>query len=245
MPSFTPRFKLPYPNEFDDPWFEGFKNYAVQVDSVLAALSENDNMRFIGGGDFSWTVATNILSWTEEIRVRTFTSPFAGVIAAQSFELAEGDVLFFQMFRSLTGDFTIELRKGKITSFDPVRNSDLIAFAFRLDNTIFLPGQISIRSGDFGPAFGSGLPSGGGGTPSDHQHVDPLVIEPGAIGITVLNLPLTAPVLLQVRLYRNGSRQNEGASNDYVEDLALGTLTLNTPTQDIDEVFVIDMIRTP
>lgn len=244
MPEFTPRLRIPYPSEFDDPWIAGFRNYATQVDSVLHALSENDNLRYIGGGNFSWTTATNILSWTEDINVRSFTTPYGGVIPAQSFELEEGDILFFQMFRMLTGNFTVSMVKGKVTTFDPVRNPDLVVFAFRADDVIYMPGQNSIISGDFGPLFGSGL-SSGAGTPSDHVHLPELLIEPGALAVSVLSLPITSPVLLQVRLYRNGLRQAQGATEDYTLNLGAGEITLNLPTQELDERFIVDMIRTP
>lgn len=241
----TPRLNIPYPDDFSDPWFEAFKNMKLQEDTVLHSLSENDNMQFMEGGDFSWSTGTNILSWSGELKVRSFTSPFEGTIAAQSFELEENDILFFQMFRSLTANFSISLQKGKVTSFGAVRNSDLVVFAYRRNGVVYMPGQNSIVSGDLGPVFGGGLGSGGGGTPSDHVHLPALDVSPGGIGITSILLPITAPILLQVRVYRNGQRLAEGAAADYTLDLGLGTITLIKPTVDAAERIIVDMIRTP
>lgn len=236
----TQLLKIPYPSEHEENYFPVFKNGMAQIDAIQHALGENDNIRYSGGGTFSWSTGTNILSWTAQINVHPLTNIYKGTIALSSVLLEDGDILFFRMFRQLTGDVALTLMKAKRVMASPTRLNDLIAFAARIGNIIYLPDGKTLISGNSGVLFGTGLGSSGS---TNHVHETPFKIPGLLVAQTAFNIGFTTPQLIEAHFFRNGLLQFP--PDDYTLNPATGLITLVQPVDNVNEKFVIHVTRTP
>lgn len=163
MAEITPRMGFPYPSDREQPFFTVYKAGELARDAAHWAYSENHNIVFAGGGTWGWTAGTSTLSWTDPILVLGFTSKNFMSIPAQSITVEDGEVVFFNVLRLLQTSPSIALEKGPIISKPGVRLHDLMLFAARIGDTIYLGGGKSLVDGDAGIVYGGGLPAGGGG----------------------------------------------------------------------------------
>lgn len=84
-----------------------------------------------------------------------------------------------------------------------------------------------------------------GGPLGSHQHLAPLVIEPGSAGISLLDAAITmtsSPSYISLQLFRNGQLMAQGISFDYTFNSTTGFITLALPTQSTTERFIIERI---
>lgn len=240
MPDLTPRLNVATPSEFEEPYFDSARSETLAWDAGVYANAENSQLQFMGGGTIGWdkdgaSSVSGVLFWSEDIHVTAFTDPFEAVISGPaSVELQEGEVLYFIMPRLMKADTPVQLYRSNRIFLEGTRLHDLRLFAARYEDVLYLYNGLSLKDGDQGELFSGGLlkPSG----PALHTHHDPLVIDPGAIGVTNLDMLLTSPDLSRVDLYRNGFLQSEPA--DYSLNLATGIVTLVNPTTAIDERFI-------
>jgi hypothetical protein len=227
----TPRNLIPYPSEREQPFWDVFKAGQLASDSALFANSDNSNVIWQKGGVFSWDAANDLLFWTDTIFVNGFHSPFGGRISEASIILQENEVIFFQFPRLVqTTDTELTLFRSSRVFLEGVRLHDLKVFVTRRDNVIYFANGCSLKDGDTGAVFESGLIKLTTVLPHKHEAAW-LFISPSA-GITTLSpVPvLTAPDLFRVDVFRNGQLLVEGATEDYTLDLITGDITLLVPT---------------
>lgn len=240
MPDLTPRLGVTTPTEFEEPYYDSARSETLAWDAGVYANAENSQTQFLGGGILGWdkdaaSAVSGVLFWTEDIHITAFTDSFEATIAGPaSVELQEGEVLYFVMPRLMKTDTPVQLFRSNRIFLEGTRLHDLRLFAARWNDVVYFYNGASLKDGDQGELFQGGLlkPSG----PALHTHHDPLVIDPGAIGVTLLDLLMTAPDLDRVDLYRNGFLQSDPA--DYSVNLATGIVTLVVATTAIDERFV-------
>src|SRR4051812_33539168 len=105
----TPRLKLPYPEEFTDPWFETFTAFVEAVDVALYAAREDRNTLIFGGGVVTFNASTGVLAWTSDI---FFLSPVTGYrwkLATGSVTVADGQLAFATVSRAPQSENVVTL----------------------------------------------------------------------------------------------------------------------------------------
>ena len=241
MPEVTPRHKVTTPSEFEEPYFESAQAESLGWDAATYANAENSQLQFLGGGLVGWDADgggspnQGVLFWTENIQISAFTDPFEATIQGPaSIELEETEVLYFVMPRLMKADTPVQLFRSNRIFLEGTRLHDLRLFAARVNNVVYFYNGKSLKDGDQGVLFAGGLLNLA--TNPLHTHHPSLLIEPGAIGVTALDLLMTSPDLDRVELYRNG--QLLSAPDDYTLNIATGIATLTDATANIQERFV-------
>lgn len=159
--------EFPFPNEFQEPYFESFRNGYNQMDESLFANAENGNLIYEGGGSVSWDAGTNTLTIGADIKVSGFTTgPFFAVIPAQVIELEDGEVAFWVMPRFMQADTPVEVYRSNRVFRAGVRLNDIRLLVSRVGDTLFFGNGGSLLDGQSGTIFGAGLGGGGGGSVS-------------------------------------------------------------------------------
>lgn len=229
MTELTPRNLFPYPSEREEPFYDSFKSGQLAVDAAVWANSDNTNVQFIGGGTFSWNAGTNFLFWTDQVQVNGFHTPFGAYIPAGSMTIQEDEVVYFQMPRMVqSADQSVTLYRASRIFLQGARLHDLRLFCVRKDNTLYFSNGRTLKDGDVGTLFGSGLlPLM---TVLPHTHAPAFVYVAPAAGITVINPTptYTLPDLFRVDVFRNGQLLAEGP--DYSVDYSTGAITLTVAT---------------
>jgi hypothetical protein len=231
MSAITPRNSFPYPEEREQPFYDTFKAGELAKDAAIFANSDNSNIVWQKGGVFSWDAATGVLFWTDSIYVNGFHSPFGGYIPAGSIILQENEVIYFLFPRLVQNEDTeLQLYRSNRVFLEGTRLHDLRLFVTRRDGVLYFANGTSLKDGDTGPLFESGLINLS--TVLPHQHEAAWLYIAPAGGITTLTPTpiITAPDLVRVDVWRNGQLQVEGASNDYTVDLLTGVITINVAT---------------
>jgi hypothetical protein len=241
MPEITPRHKVTTPSQFEEPYFESAQAESLGWDAATYANAENSQLQFLGGGLIGWdkdnggSPNNGVLFWTENIQVSAFTDPYEAVISGPaSIELQETEVLFFVMPRLMKVDTPVQLYRSNRIFLEGTRLHDLRLFAARLNDVVYFYNGKSLTDGDQGLLFSGGLLNLS--TSPLHTHHAALVVEPGAIGVTAIDMQLTSPDLTRVELYRNGQLLNE--PDDYTMNFATGIATLVAATANTQERFV-------
>jgi hypothetical protein len=188
MSELTPRMQFPYPSDREQPFFTSYRSGELARDASHWALSENDNLVFAGGGTWTWTAGTGVLSWSADLLILGFTSPTKSylLIPAGSIVVEDEEVVFFNVLRLLQTNANATLEKGPTIAKPGVRLHDLMLFAARVGDVIYFPGFKSMVDGDAGSLYGGGLPGGGGGSVNfitEGPGID--VTNPGGPNVTV------------------------------------------------------------
>lgn len=241
MPEITPRHKVTTPSEFEEPYFESAQAESLAWDAATYANAENSQLQFLRGGLVGWDADgggdpnNGVLFWTEDIHVTAFTDPFEAIITGPaSIELQETEVLYFVMPRLMKADTPVQLIRSNRIFLEGTRLHDLRLFAARLNNNLYFYNGKSLKDGDQGLLFEGGLINLA--TTPLHTHHPALILEPGAIGISLLDMGMTSPDLDRVELYRNGMLLTE--PGDYSLNLGTGIVTLVDATENTQERFI-------
>ena len=231
MSELTPRNLFPYPSEREEPYFSTAKGNYLAEDAAMWANAENGNLTYVGGGIFNWDATANVLWWTDHISITGFSTPFKAIITGPaSIELQEDEVAYFKMPRLIqNADVGItSLYRSNRIYLEGVRMHDLRLFAYRSGNTVYFANGKSLKDGETGPLFGTGI----GAVPITyipHRHAPAAVIAPPAATVILTPTPsYVAPELVRFDLFRNGQLLVEGV--DYTADLVTGTATLTVPS---------------
>jgi hypothetical protein len=231
MSELSPRNFFPYPSEREQPFFDTYKAGELAKDAAIFANSDNSNVVWQKGGIFSWDAATNTLFWTDTIYVNGFHAPFGGFIPEGSVQIQENEVIYFKLPRLVQNDdVELELYRSSRIFLEGVRLHDLRLFVTRRDDVIYFANGCTLKDGDTGVLFESGIIKLSTVVP--HQHEDAwLYIAPAAGIPTLTPVPIiTTPDLVRVDVWRNGQLLVEGVTEDYTVDLTTGIITLNVPT---------------
>ena len=232
MSDLTPQNEYPIPTEFEEPYYPTIRSYFLATDMADWALAENDNFVWSGGGSFSWSATTGVVTWANTVEIRTKTTVWKAIIQGPpapggAVTLADGECAFFTHPRLLVGDQIVSLIVGPITQIPGARLHDITLFATRVGTTVFFADGKSLKDGESGEVFGGGT----GSTVQPHEHQPDKVIEPPFSGETTLDLNIIgfSPALLKrIRLFRNGELQSQ--PDDYTVDTNTGLVTLVEPT---------------
>ena len=192
MSEISPLNRLPYPRNLEESYFETMKSFFLSNDSAHWATSENGNLVFSGGGTFIWSANTAQLSWSAPVYITGFTSATLAkaVISAGSLTIFDGQVVYFTMPRSITANTPVALEKGtKIAQTGGTRMHDQRLFCARIGSNLYFPDGKILEDGQSAALF---LSSGSGTLIAPHIHQPALIIEPGAIGVSTLNLQLSS-----------------------------------------------------
>lgn len=241
MAEVAPRHQIPYPSEFEEPYYATAQGNALALDAATFANAENSQLQFMSDGVLGWDAdsvspTSGLLFWSDTIYITSYTTPFkATLMGPASVELQDGEVLFFLMPRMMAEDTPISLYRANRIFLLNHRLHDLRLFAARFGSTVYFYNGKSLKDGDTGALFGGGLLSTSIIPP--HTHLSPLVIEPPTAGVAFLDVLATSPDLVKIQLYRNGLLQN--APGDYSLDILTGIVTLVAPTVSSSERFVV------
>ena len=231
MAALTPRNSFPYPSERQEPFGDTAKANYLAEDAAMWANAENGNLTYLEGGIFNWDAGTNILWWTLPIYVSGFTTPFKAIISGPaSVEIQQGEVVYYKMLRLIQdADVTIpSLYRSNRIFLEGVRMQDLRLFCYRDGDTLYFANGKSLKDGETGPLFGSGI----GAIPSSyvpHRHAPAALVTPPVATVVLTPAPLyIAPELVRIDLFLNGAHLIEGI--DYSVNLVTGLATLVVPS---------------
>jgi len=231
MSELSPRNLFPYPSEREQPFYDVFKAGQLAQDAAIFANSDNSNVVWQKGGIFSWDAAIDLLFWTDTIYVNGYHTSFGGYIPEGSVTLQEGEIIYFQFPRLVqNADVPLELFRSSRIFLEGARLHDLKLFVTRRDDVIYFANGCSLKDGDTGVLFESGIIKISTVIPHEHQPAW-LSIAPAAGIVTLTPVPvIVSPDLVRMDVYRNGQLLAEGMTEDYTASLATGIITLNTPT---------------
>lgn len=241
MSDITPRLGIGVPSEFQEPYFQTEQGFQLAVDASIFANAENSQLIFESTGIVGWNATmasptTGVLFWAADIFITASTTPFKAKLAGPaSVQLQDGEVLFFVMPRLMSQETPIQLFKSNRIFLQGTQIVDLRLFCERVGTTLYFYDNKSLKNGDIGYLWGGGLNNISVIPP--HEHLAPLIIQPPAPGVFLLDALLITPSLIMLQLYRNGMLQVE--PDDYSLNPVTGIITLVTPTLIPNERFVI------
>lgn len=157
----TPRLQFPYPDEFQDPWYEGFVALMNAVDSACYAAREDRNIILMGGGDVSFVAAAGTVSFSDDVYLLSAVTGYRWRIAAGVTNgVTDGKLLVLTLVRAPTGTTTLT-----ISVADHVPNTDTaLVLAVRSGARLYFRNGSVAQDGVVAKVIEE--PSGGGaGTP--------------------------------------------------------------------------------
>lgn len=192
MSQTSPRMLWPFPEQYQDPWWEVFVDLIRAMDASGFASREDRNLIMSGGGLLSWSASGGGLSWTEDFLVFSPSTGFFSRIVADSVALNDGQVIRAEIVRHPGQNNNVAAEAANIAK----NTDDSLLLGIRIGtNFVFRNGMI-LQDGTVIQAvdFFSGGGGGGGGSGSFK------VIPAGtARGISGDDL-----VLLEGRTFMNG-----------------------------------------
>lgn len=238
MTELTKRNKFPFPSELEEPYYPSIKSFFLAVDAEAWANADNGNLTFNGGGLFSWNSSTSQLTWTSQVTINGFTTPFKAVIQGPpspggSLTINDGEVAFFTMPRVIQSNTVINLTLStRIFQPDGTRLHDLRLFCARDGNTLLFPNGKSLLDGESAVLFGGGV----GGAIPPHQHQPAVVYEGLPVGTTTLDLGVTLfgdeklLIFAQVGIFSVGDTitGSLNSSTAVVTDVGTNFITIST-----------------
>lgn len=147
----TSRIRIPYPNEFQDPFYDAFVAMMESLDSALYATREDRSSLIMGGGTVSFTVAgvNGALAWSQPLEILSPIAGFLLSVSAGAINLLDGDMLFIRVVRSPTLSQSIIL----VVARNIPNEQDAILIAIRRGNTVYFRDGRTISHGDSLPLF--------------------------------------------------------------------------------------------
>jgi len=172
----TPRMQAPYPSRETDPWYDDFVDYVNSADASGYAAREDRHLILMDGGTVAWDLATETLSWTEDILVLSGIVGRSWIVNAGSIVLsAANGVIFYSEINRAPGENTAiaALAANTLTA---VAGNNALAIAVRHDDIIYFRTGISLADGDSSegvapPPSGAALEIDNDGTPVDTETV--------------------------------------------------------------------------
>ncbi len=191
----TPRFKVPYPSEDEQPFYDSFESGIKAQDSIHFSAFEHGNTQIFGGGSILWRGPSgspvNELSFSEDI---VFVSPTHGILetwpASESpVTIPAGQFLVASLIRGTTAPVTLTKAGGDpsilVTGSVPISGRSFV-FAYHAPNgSLYFPTSVTLAAGSSTSGIGSGvgLVSGGEDTGSTTDAtpttVSTIQIDPG------------------------------------------------------------------
>ncbi len=140
MPS-TPKLSIVYPAEGQEPFTDIMKNYFDTVDSYLYNTIEDRNLMLIDGGNITFSLSTNTLSWTSDFWLKSFVNGYKIIIPAGSISpINDGDIVYVIIPRSLTSDVVVNPVVGQQVGI----SQNNVVICVRKDNNIYFRNGLKI-----------------------------------------------------------------------------------------------------
>ena len=198
--SATPRVKIPYPAENDNPFYDVFQSGMLAIDASLYAAREDRNLLMMRGGVLAFNASTGVFSWGSPIEL---LSPLTGVhlfLDAASVTVADGQGIVVTLVRSpLTSQSLVVTVADRVRS-EPLGDDQLL-IGYRYLNRLYFRNGKTLNDGDSVALFeltGTGGGGGGGSLPTFTNvssstytvlTTDQWVLVTPPIGGSVLTLP--------------------------------------------------------
>jgi len=236
--AYTPRMGWPFPDQFEEGWYNKITAFAYGADASAYADAENANTLVMGGGTFTFSASGDLVTWTAAVEVNTSASQFLLSIPTGSITLLDNQWLYFLMPRNLrqnaTGSFLVAT---SVTPSTGLNIYDYIAFARRRGNTLYFRNGLTLGDGESGKIF-EFSPAIAGAT--SHAHLLQYFDLTG--GETFVTLSHTSPQLIDIRFHRGGVMGVP--TDDYTIVLATGVVTFSPPgvVGTLNERIVIDKL---
>lgn len=141
MSNESPFLKIPYPNEDDDPWFEGYQETINSVDEFIYGLMATAVNILIPADNIAFNSGTGILSWTGQFQIPIIGSgyflniPYGPDQATPQITLNENDrvvvIVPRNSSKNISGYFT-KIAGGKI-----IGQKGLFTLGMRLNNKFY------------------------------------------------------------------------------------------------------------
>lgn len=170
----TARAKIPYPSENRDPWFPDFLAMVTALDANVYAEWEDRNMFVTGGGLFTWSAVTQLLSWVSIIEAGSAPTGFLWRILAGGLVVLDGQYVYFQATRSPINNVVVAdpsagtLYTGSQVPSSPSQDpTNSIVLAYRRGNLMYFRNGAVLNTGESGNVF----EDGGGGDNFSYKKV--------------------------------------------------------------------------
>lgn len=193
----TPRMQAPYPSRETDPWYDEFKDYVNAVDASSYAYREDRHLILMGGGTIAWDLATETLSWTEDILILSgIMGRFWFLEGPGSIELSAGNgIIWYTEVNRAPGENTQVESLAANTLASAVGNNAL-DIAVRYNDAIYFRTGVSIGDGESISGI-SPTPGGGLAVEDEGSSVDPATTTMDFVGGNI-TATQTAPGRVQV-----------------------------------------------
>ena len=156
----SPRMELPYPSREADPWYDLFVNYVNAVDASEYASREDRHLIFMGGGTIDWDLASETMTWTDQIAILSAITGRLWIINAGSLVLSSGSGIIFYVELNRAPGENATLTAAAANSLSAAAGNNALAIVFRRGNSIFFRTGISLGDGEsvdgISPVVGSG-----------------------------------------------------------------------------------------
>lgn len=159
----TPRTRIPYPSEDQDPFFDDFEGMIQAVDASLYAEREDRQTVLMDGGLFTWninpTTQIGTLTWAGTINLSAPITGFKWFLTAGNVQLLDGEVFYVTLPRAPLTNLALVVRKG---SQVPSTDADLIV-GIRSGSHFYFRNGRSLQDGDSTNILEITIGTGGGG----------------------------------------------------------------------------------
>lgn len=148
----TARLKLPYPDEFVDPWYDAFVALVQALDFSLYTIREDRNIILSGGGTVAFDATSGTLSWTAPIYLLSSVTGYRWRIDAGSKVLTDGQLAYITIARAPQSEVAYTLIAGNVTPNEPNGDSQILLCVRSGARVHFRDGFV-ISDGEAGPLF--------------------------------------------------------------------------------------------
>ncbi len=115
MSKITPRMGHPYPEQYQEPWYDALEDMVSSLDAHDFASFEDRNTRPVGGGVFAWDAASKVLTWASDIVFITPSTGLLQILPAGSVSIDDVDFFYVELTRGATSTVTLSaLTSNKI-----------------------------------------------------------------------------------------------------------------------------------
>ena len=149
--SVSSRMQFPFPDSAKDPWFDDLTSFRDAVDISSFASREDRSIVVTGGGLFTFSSISGIVTWASIINILSPISGFLISISANNISLADGEVCYVNLTRYPVNNLTVTMQKASLI---PSTDNAFI-IAYRKNNILFFRNGVAINSGGSVAPFSS------------------------------------------------------------------------------------------
>lgn len=165
MANETARMAIPYPSEFEDPWFAAFVSLMESLDGHDFAAFEDRNLFVMGGGTFSWDAGTSTLTWGGDLELNTPSTGNLQTLAAGSQVISDGQMWVVDVSRGASD--VVTLADDSDSQLDP--SDAVVALCIRRGDLLYFRNGRVLDDGGSDEVFSGVVSSGTVAKPHDRQ----------------------------------------------------------------------------